>query len=155
MLRRRVRFWLLLVVACVMAVTCILPTSELVHFLCLAALMPVLYGVYPVPMWIDHRLNLITTYLHELGHGGAALMTGGRLDLILVRQDTSGLAITAGGSRPAVIAAGYLAPFGVAGLAQALVLFPRLAVAATTVFGLLMVLATISAGDSHMRKIGL
>ncbi|MEM7348523.1 MAG: M50 family metallopeptidase, partial [Chloroflexota bacterium] len=46
--------------------------------------------------------------IHELGHGLAAIITGGRFINFVVNPDGSGLAYTAGGLRFIVIPAGYL-----------------------------------------------
>lgn len=53
--------------------------------------------------------RLLSTTVHELGHGVMALLTGGSFSRYLVFADGSGLAYTAGGWRWAVIPAGYLA----------------------------------------------
>lgn len=70
--------------------------------------------------WIDwlrplaYPFRLFLTLIHELGHGLAALATGGRFLRFVVFPDGSGLAYTAGGWRLVVIPAGYLgaAAFG-------------------------------------------
>ncbi len=56
--------------------------------------------VYPV--------KLFTVLLHELSHGLAAVLTGGRIVSLKVTADQGGLATTAGGWRLLVIPAGYL-----------------------------------------------
>lgn len=64
--------------------------------------------------WIAYPFRLLTTLVHELGHGLAALVTGGDFLRFVVFADGSGLAYTAGGWRLFVIPAGYLgaAAFG-------------------------------------------
>lgn len=63
-----------------------------------------------------YPLRLLLTLVHELGHGLAALVTGGEFLRFVVFPDGSGLAYTAGGLRLLVIPAGYLgvAAFGAA-----------------------------------------
>ncbi len=56
--------------------------------------------VYPV--------KLFTVFLHELSHGLAAVLTGGRIVSIEVTADQGGLATTSGGWELLVIPAGYL-----------------------------------------------
>lgn len=56
--------------------------------------------VYPV--------KLFTVFLHELSHGLAAVLTGGRIVSLKVTADQGGLATTAGGWELLVIPAGYL-----------------------------------------------
>lgn len=52
--------------------------------------------------------SLLVTFLHELGHATAALLSGGHVHSLQVNPDGSGLCTTAGGLRPVVIAGGYL-----------------------------------------------
>lgn len=56
--------------------------------------------VYPV--------KLFTVFLHELSHGLAAVLTGGRIVSIKVAADQGGLATTAGGWPLLIASAGYL-----------------------------------------------
>lgn len=53
-------------------------------------------------------LRLFVTYVHEAGHGLAAILTGGEVRRFVVSPDGSGLATTAGGMRAVVISGGYL-----------------------------------------------
>ena len=52
--------------------------------------------------------RMLSTTIHELGHGLGALITGGSFLNYVVRSDGSGHAVTAGGWRLVVIPAGYL-----------------------------------------------
>lgn len=63
-----------------------------------------------------YPFRLFVTFVHESGHGLAALITGGRFIEFTVSGDGSGLAQTAGGSRALILPAGYLgaALFGAA-----------------------------------------
>lgn len=65
---------------------------------------------------LAYPLRLLTTLVHELGHGLAALITGGAFLRFVVFPDGSGLAYTAGGLRWLIIPAGYVgaALFGAA-----------------------------------------
>lgn len=65
---------------------------------------------------LAYPFRLLLTIVHELSHGVAAMVTGGRFGRFVVFPDGSGLAYTAGGWRALVIPAGYLgaALFGAA-----------------------------------------
>ncbi len=52
--------------------------------------------------------RMLSTIVHELCHGLAALLTGGSFERFLIAPDGSGLAYTAGGWRLAILPAGYL-----------------------------------------------
>ncbi|MDD5627741.1 MAG: M50 family metallopeptidase [Elusimicrobia bacterium] len=56
--------------------------------------------VYPV--------RILVTFLHEGSHGLAAVLTGGQIEKITVAADGSGLCLTRGGWRWAILSAGYL-----------------------------------------------
>lgn len=55
-----------------------------------------------------YPLRLFVTFVHESGHGVAALLTGGRFLDLTVMADGSGVATTAGGARALILPAGYL-----------------------------------------------
>lgn len=63
---------------------------------------------------LAYPFRLLTTLVHELSHGLAALATGGHFQRLVIFPDGAGLAYTAGGWRLFVIPAGYLgsAAFG-------------------------------------------
>jgi len=53
-------------------------------------------------------LSLLVTFLHELGHASASLITGGHVLSLQVNPNGSGLCITSGGNPLIIIAGGYL-----------------------------------------------
>jgi hypothetical protein len=57
---------------------------------------------------VVYPLRLFVTFIHELGHGTVALLTGGKFLNFQVMPSGAGLAYTSGGFRPAIIAAGYI-----------------------------------------------
>jgi hypothetical protein len=57
---------------------------------------------------LGYPFRLLITLVHELSHGLAALLTGGAFVRFVVFANGEGLAYTAGGWRPLVVAAGYL-----------------------------------------------
>ncbi len=58
--------------------------------------------------FLTHPFRLFVTMVHELGHGLAAVLTGGEFLHFEVTKRGAGLAYTAGGWRFAIIQAGYL-----------------------------------------------
>lgn len=88
----------------------------------LAGLASLLMATLPIVGLINYPFRLLLTIVHELGHGLAALLTGGRFIHFVVHPDGSGLATTAGGWRFVVIPAGYL---GVALFGAALIFLGR------------------------------
>jgi hypothetical protein len=58
--------------------------------------------------WIFYPFHLFGTFVHELSHGLAAILTGGKFVQFIVRPNFSGVATTAGGVRWVVVSAGYL-----------------------------------------------
>jgi hypothetical protein len=71
---------------------------------------------------LNYPFRLLLTIVHELGHGLAALITGGDFVRFVIFPDGAGLAYTAGGWRFVVIPAGYL---GVALFGAGLILLGR------------------------------
>jgi len=55
-----------------------------------------------------YPFRLFVTFIHEAGHGLAAILTGGEFLYFDVLPDGAGLATTRGGSRAAILPAGYL-----------------------------------------------
>jgi hypothetical protein len=80
----------------------------------LAALAAFILAVVPWLAPLAYPLRLLITIVHELGHGLAALLTGGQFLRFVVFPSGEGVAYTAGGWRLLVIPAGYLgaAAFG-------------------------------------------
>ena len=62
----------------------------------------------PQLAFITYPLRLFVTYVHEAGHGLAALVTGGTFVRFEIFSNGSGVATTAGGSRLLILPAGYL-----------------------------------------------
>jgi len=86
----------------------------------LLALMVVVFALWPTP--VVAPLKLLVVYLHELSHGLAAILTGGSIEQLNASPQMGGFAVTRGGSRFAILTAGYLGSlvFGVALLLAAL-----------------------------------
>ena len=58
--------------------------------------------------WLVYPFRLFGTFVHELSHGLAAIVTGGEFQRFSVQPDLSGLAWSAGGIRVIVSSAGYI-----------------------------------------------
>ncbi|NWF69453.1 MAG: M50 family metallopeptidase [Chloroflexi bacterium] len=74
----------------------------------LAALIVFILWNTPQLSFVLYPFRLFVTYVHEAGHGLAAILTGGRLLEFHVFPDGSGVATTAGGLRAVILPAGYL-----------------------------------------------
>lgn len=85
-----------------------LPTRQTLGLIGLAGLVTLLIAVAPVLGLLNYPFRLLLTMVHELGHGLAALLTGGRFIRFVVFPNGAGLAYTAGGWSLVVIPAGYL-----------------------------------------------
>jgi hypothetical protein len=62
----------------------------------------------PVLGWLLYPFYLFGVFIHELSHGFAALLTGGRFQRFVIRRNRSGLATVSGGVGCVVASAGYL-----------------------------------------------
>ncbi|MCX7557134.1 M50 family metallopeptidase [Xanthomonadaceae bacterium JHOS43] len=85
----------------------------LVIAVAMSLLLVVLPRLWPALGWLAWPQALIATLVHELGHGVAALLSGGGFESLRLYPDGSGVAMTrnsAAGLQRALIAAG--GPFG-------------------------------------------
>ncbi|RMH16773.1 MAG: M50 family peptidase [Acidobacteria bacterium] len=105
--------------------------------------------LYAVPYGhvLAYPLLLLSTVAHELGHGVAALLTGGSFQRLEMWPDGSGVALTAVSdsrlSQAVVAAGGLLGPAVLAALGFACGRTPRGARHALTAFAVLLTLALI------------
>ncbi len=99
-----------------------LSTQQTLTLIGLAGLATLLIAFIPWLGWLNYPFRLLLTIVHELGHGLAALLTGGEFIRFVIFSDGSGLATTAGGWRWVIIPAGYV---GVALFGAALILLGR------------------------------
>jgi hypothetical protein len=80
---------------------------ELLGLLLLGAAILLLWRV-PWLGWLVYPFRVFGTFVHELSHGLAAVLTGGEFQRFTVSADLSGLAWSAGGVRWIVASAGYV-----------------------------------------------
>lgn len=72
------------------------------------AVASILLWRVPVLGWLFYPFQLFGTFIHELGHGLAAMATGGEFRRFVVSPNLSGQAWSAGGIRWIVVSAGYI-----------------------------------------------
>jgi hypothetical protein len=82
----------------------------------LLAFVSVLLGSMPMIGWIFYPFRLLGTFIHEVCHGLAAILTGGSFQRFAVQQDRTGIAWYTGGISWIVTSAGYMGCAGVGGL---------------------------------------
>lgn len=113
----------------------------------ISLLLALLPHFWPALAWLGWPQRLVATLAHELGHGFAALLSGGGFESLRLYADGSGVAMTRGsgqGLQRAVIAAG--GPFGPPLAALALFIaarHARIARAALSLVALLLVFALL------------
>lgn len=62
----------------------------------------------PVVGWLLYPFQIYGTFVHEISHGLAAILTGGMFQRFVVNPDLSGTALSSGGIGWIVVSAGYL-----------------------------------------------
>lgn len=72
------------------------------------ALVTIVTWRVPLVGWLLYPFHVYGTFIHELSHGFAAILTGGAFRRFVVNPDLSGTALSAGGIRWIVVSAGYL-----------------------------------------------
>jgi hypothetical protein len=130
-------------------------TQQTLTLIGLAGLVALLMAMIPWLGLLNYPFRLLLTIVHELGHGLAALLTGGEFISFVVHPNGAGLATTAGGWRFVVIPAGYL---GTALFGAVLILLGRShrwARTAMAVMGGLMVLLSLRYGIPGIFTIGI
>lgn len=83
------------------------PRRRFIILLAAIVLVAVLWNV-PAADPLLYPVRLFVTFIHEAGHGLAALLTGGRFIEFRLFPNGSGYAITGGGNNLFVLPAGYL-----------------------------------------------
>ncbi len=99
-----------------------LTTRQILSLIGLAGLVTALLVLVPWFSFLNYPFRLFLTLIHELSHGLAAMLTGGRFIRFEVFPHGAGLAYTAGGWRLVIVPAGYL---GVALFGAALIMLGR------------------------------
>ncbi|MDZ4769236.1 MAG: M50 family metallopeptidase [Chloroflexota bacterium] len=79
----------------------------LIMALLAAAIVFILWNI-PLLSGVLYPFRLFVTFVHESGHGIAALISGGEFGQMVLSSDGSGHALTSGGIRALILPAGYL-----------------------------------------------
>ena len=95
-----------------------------------------------------YPLKIFVVFMHEVSHGLAAIVTGGRIVEIQVNPQQGGHALTQGGSRFWTLTAGYLGSLLWGGLILLLAARTHLDKAISVLIGLGMVAISIGFGES-------
>lgn len=72
--------------------------------------LPVLLGLAAIVLWntwVAYPFRVFVVFLHEVSHGLAAVLTGGRIVSIGLSFDEGGVCVTQGGWRFVILSAGY------------------------------------------------
>ncbi len=94
-----------------------------------------------------YPLKIFVVFMHEVSHGLAAIVTGGRIIEIQVSTQQGGHALTQGGSRFWTLSAGYLGSLICGGLILVLAARTRLDKAISVLIGVGMVIISIGLGE--------
>lgn len=73
--------------------------------------LPLLLGIAALVLWdtvVAYPFRVFVVFLHEISHGLAAVLTGGRIVSIGLSVNEGGVCVTQGGWRFVVLSAGYL-----------------------------------------------
>ncbi len=73
--------------------------------------LPLLLGLAALVLWntfVAYPFRVFVVFLHEISHGLAAVLTGGRIVSIGLSVNEGGVCVTQGGSRFLTLSAGYL-----------------------------------------------
>lgn len=113
------------------------------RWLGLAVVALLLVWLWQVPGlgWVVYPFRLFGTFIHELSHGLAAIVTGGTFVRFRVEPDLSGVAVSSGGWRWVVASAGYVGSAIFGGILLAL--HARLLSARVLLFGLGLLFALL------------
>ena len=93
--------------------------------------------------WAVYPLKILVVLFHEMSHGIAAIVTGGRVVSIEIVPEQGGLCTTAGGSRFVVLTAGYLGSLIWGGVILALAARTKWDKAVSMALGILLLLVTV------------
>lgn len=108
--------------------------------------LPVLLGLAAILLWdtfVAYPFRIFVVFLHEISHGLAAVLTGGRIVSIGLSFDEGGVCVTQGGSRFLILSAGYLGSLLWGALFLLLAAWRRRAPAALALIGLFTLVVTL------------
>lgn len=73
-----------------------------------ATIATILLSEIPFGEVLTYPIQVLSTIIHEMSHGLAALLTGGKVHSIVINPDFSGHCVTSGGFFMLIASAGYL-----------------------------------------------
>lgn len=107
----------------------------------LLAIIAVVFALWHTPVVVP--LKILVVFLHELSHAVAAWLTGGSVEQISISPEQGGFAITRGGSRFAILSAGYLGSLVMGAVLLMLALRSTADRFVTAALGAVMLLVTV------------
>jgi hypothetical protein len=78
------------------------------RFLSLSIAITLLLLLLPFAQAVTYPFLIFSTFIHEISHAIAAIITGGHVDSLVVRMNGSGVTYTHGGSGLLISSAGYI-----------------------------------------------
>lgn len=93
--------------------------------------------------WAVYPLKILVVFFHEMGHGLAAILTGGSVVEIQLQKEQGGHAVTQGGSRFLILTAGYLGSLLFGGAILLLAARSRNDKAITATLGVILIVVTL------------
>src|SRR4029079_4828727 len=78
------------------------------RWLLLAILLTVLLFFMPFAQVVTYPFLIFSTFIHETSHALTALLTGGRVESLIVSLNGSGVTYTRGGVQLLISSAGYI-----------------------------------------------
>ena len=140
--------WILLIITAALAVY--LPEA---HKPFMVAVLASVFILYMVPDALRRQMFKVETYVHELCHGLASLMTEGRFHRFKV-NGSGGVCLTSGGSRWFVTSAGYVGTVLLGALFLAMSTRSDVPAVALHVITLVFSLSTFKGNDRETVLIG-
>jgi hypothetical protein len=123
------------------------PSSPAGRALAMAVAATAIIYIVPYGRWIGYPLVLLSTIVHEMGHGVAGMLVGGHFESFVVGTDASGLAhITGYSTRFAIAfvsAGGLCGPACAAAVAFVAARTPRMSRVAVLAAGALLTLSLV------------
>lgn len=107
----------------------------------LLMIITVVFSLWQTPVVVP--LKILIVFLHELSHAIAAWVTGGAVEQISLSPAQGGFAITRGGSRFAILSAGYLGSLLLGAVLLMIALRSQIDRAVTALLGAVMLLVTV------------
>jgi len=141
-------------------ITTVLANSKIVTLSPAAGLFIVLTAVSVVLLWIvPHAFRRyalhVGTYCHELCHGVASLVTGGKFHQFRVYSSGGGRCLTSGGNSKFITPAGYVGTVVLGAICLARSIDQGQLNGILQIVAVLLAISTVKAGDLHTAIVGI